>query len=122
MKELVTELKEILTMQKVSKHDNFGDNVDAYILGHRDGGCPVATEYQGSQSRCLECPFPECIEELLDRATPKWYERDKIFLDLCYKGISLETIARQFDLSTRTIQRLEKAIRDNELPATLVST
>lgn len=30
---------------------------------HPDKGCVYATKFLGYQSRCLECPFPQCIED-----------------------------------------------------------
>lgn len=31
---------------------------------HPDVGCQYATQYLGYQSRCIDCPFPECLLEI----------------------------------------------------------
>ena len=28
-----------------------------------DTGCSRATEYLGKKSKCLDCPFPDCIQK-----------------------------------------------------------
>jgi len=73
---------------------------------YSDEGCELAPS-------CLNCPFPWCIKEepwgkekLLKR------RRAERMLELKQEGKSLKEIARIFEVSTRTVQRALKVVRE----------
>ncbi len=77
-----------------------------------DSGCKVATEHLGSQSLCLECPFPECIydDPLKGSARAKKQNRNVAIVERYKAGIATEDIASEFGVSIRTIQRVLRSL------------
>ena len=71
---------------------------------YEDKGC----EFSPS---CLNCPFPECLEEE-PWGKEKFLKRRRAerMLELKREGKSIKEIARIFEVSPRTVQRWIKAI------------
>ncbi len=72
----------------------------------QDEGCPIATEFLGHQSHCLECPFNVCryerhggfrtlIKELRDTEIRRRHS----------EGVGIASLSKEFHVSGRTIQR-----------------
>jgi hypothetical protein len=75
---------------------------------YEDKGCELFPS-------CLNCPFPDCLEEepwgkerLLKR------RRAKRMLELKREGKSVKEIARIFEVSTRTVRRWLKMVTGGE--------
>ncbi len=73
-----------------------------------DSGCQQATNYLGYQSSCLKCPFYKCIlDELgIGVARAKKRIRNEEIWQRFKEGQSTSDLAKAFDVSSRTIQRI----------------
>lgn len=99
-----------------SKHASYNERhrkiKDLISYAGADSGCEVATKYLGYQSHCLECPFPECVED-----NPKQRplsstkrHRDEEIESRWKRGEDIKDLAVEFAVSTRTIQRAIKGM------------
>lgn len=80
-----------------------GQRIDGLPEGSRyaDQGCPP-DRYGPGHPSCLDCPLPECkYEWVLDNA-----ERNERIFELRKAGVPVIELARQFDVSTRTVHRI----------------
>lgn len=77
-----------------------------YATCYRDTGCEFAPS-------CLNCPFPDCIEDKLKRE--KNYEKARArreqILRLIGEGKSRKEIAAEVGVSRRTIWRATKSLQ-----------
>lgn len=69
-----------------------------------DKGCTEATEHLGYQSKCTECPLPECKEVRPERKpiSPKHLQ----ILALSKGQMSTARIAKKVGVHHRTVQRI----------------
>lgn len=87
---------------------------EGYLTNYKDMGCKRATDYLGYQSECLDCPFSECIEVLVDntRAEGKRmpilnkFVRDQAIQLAWVEGKTQREIAKEFGIHIRTVQRV----------------
>ena len=75
-------------------------------FSYTDGGCELAPS-------CLNCPFPWCIKEE-PWGKEKFFKRRRAerMLELNQEGKSITEIARIFEVSTRTVQRALKLLKE----------
>lgn len=67
-----------------------------------DSGCPIATEYLGRPSLCLNCPFPrKCVLEVAGIGVEaiKKQKRNQEIRRMAQDGVKVATIARKFGIS-----------------------
>jgi len=64
-----------------------------------DRGC----DYSPS---CLDCPLPICRYDSADRSRTALSKRDVKILELRAQGLSIDQLAREFNLSQRQIYRI----------------
>jgi DNA-binding transcriptional ArsR family regulator len=75
---------------------------------YEDKGCELSPS-------CLDCPFPDCLEEEpwgKERFLKR--RRAQRMLELKQEGKSIKEIARVFEVSPRTVQRWLKAVAGQE--------
>jgi len=75
---------------------------------HRaDTGCEIATNYLGTQSQCLQCPFPLCLQEI-HHSTKQLLLNNKLITEiykLSKEGMELSDICERYpDQSPHTIR------------------
>ena len=76
---------------------------------YADNGCDIVTDLLGHESRCLECPLPECVE---DSNISKGGGREALWLRhegmrRCHReGWATYRIALEFGVSQRTVERV----------------
>jgi DNA-binding transcriptional ArsR family regulator len=73
---------------------------------YEDKGCELFPS-------CLNCPFPDCLEEQpwgKERFLKR--RRAERMLELRQEGKSIKEIARIFEVSPRTVQRWLKAVKE----------
>jgi len=72
-----------------------------------DSGCKAASDYLGSPSHCLSCPFRNCIydENSISPAAIRKRQRDEEVIELFRGGKTVPEIAALFKVHERTIQR-----------------
>jgi len=82
-------------------------NLGIDIPDYPDEGCRKATEHQGEQSHCLNCPFTRCTYDTDLRSA-----RNNQIVELYLKGgKTIKALAEIFNVSSKTIRR---AIKENE--------
>ncbi len=81
---------------------------EAIAYSGSDSGCQTATEYLGYQSFCLKCPFPKCVfdEPGVGVTTVKKRNRNEEIRQRLAEGASISDMAKAFNVSKRTIQRV----------------
>lgn len=85
---------------------------------YRDEGCELATAYLGHQSRCYQCPFPNCIYEE-PRGRQRWAKRlrdREIVRQLTTESKGTKEVAAMLGISQRTVQRVLKRARNESTP------
>ena len=72
-----------------------------------DSGCRWATAFLKRQSRCFECPFPECTIDKY-KQTPKEEadERDRRIIELKSQGVPARRIVRELGIKESTYWRI----------------
>lgn len=72
---------------------------------YKDEGCELA-------SSCLNCPFPQCILEI-PRGKQHFLksQRDKKIMEGYGEGKKADELAKEFDISRRTVQRVLQRYR-----------
>ena len=95
-----------------------------------DTGCKAATDYLDKQSRCLDCPFEECVEVLKDKtlretghhlpSSGKEKRNDAIRAAFWIEGKLQREIAVEFNLSVRTIVRILKEKSAPSIPVVVI--
>lgn len=80
---------------------------DANTYTKEDSGCPEATRFLGYPSKCLLCPFKECVYDPGNgRKHLRAEMRNKQVIKMRYEGKTIEELARIFRLSHFTIRRI----------------
>lgn len=78
-------------------------NINEYIRDDKDTGC-------GWAPSCLDCPFPECLEDNPEGRQLIWERKEKArqhqIAVMCQEGKSTKTIAAELGISLRTVQRV----------------
>ena len=70
-----------------------------------DRGCPQATAYLGHQSRCLDCPFEDCLfQRATVSTTQKPSERNITIYQQYHAGTSKRRLAQEYGVCPRTIR------------------
>lgn len=84
-----------------------GTDIDVLKAIPPDKGCELATAYLREQSKCQDCPFPECLEDIPDgkRKLIK-RQRDAEIIMLRKQGKTVKELASMFGLTVRTILRI----------------
>ena len=88
------------------------DDINMYIKNNLDLGCQAATDFlrksgKNTQSKCAECPFVECIDDLntADRKILKRYDAMVHVYQLQDEGYTANTIEAMAGIPTTTLQR-----------------
>ena len=86
----------------MTHHTNVAD------VKYPDVGCDIVTELLGHESRCLECPLPQCVEDRddhRDRYAKVWSRHESMRNAYYVKGWTVARIAIEFNVGHRTVQR-----------------
>jgi transposase-like protein len=81
------------------RHEPIVDGLPEH-MHFTDTGCEAS-------GACLDCPLPRCKFD-----DPNWYQaykrqgRDQLVLDAYHQGLSVFQVARQLNVSTRTVHRV----------------
>ena len=73
----------------------------------KDTGCKIATKFLGHQSRCLSCPYAECLEDT--NQTPVRIDskqKDEAIIERRKQGVKYSDLAIEFGITDRTIHRI----------------
>jgi len=83
----------------------------SYLI--EDKGCKLHPLWEEEKASCLTCPLPKCRYD--GRAGPRLQSRrvnyDKV-MELVQQGRTIERIARELDISVRTVYRIRVAYRE----------
>lgn len=86
-------------------------NTEDYIPMHRDSGCNLAKE-NGYKGPCLDCPFPECLEEMktteFKRKQAAAVKRNKDIRQLHAGGMSVKALAARYKKTEFQIREVLK--------------
>ena len=70
-----------------------------------DRGCPQATAYLGHQSKCIECPYEDCLfMRAAVSTTQKPTERNMTIYQQYQAGTSKRRLAQEYGVCPRTIR------------------
>ena len=87
----------------------FKYRTDGEAYRDSNSGCQAATEFLGYQSSsCLKCPFRKCVydEPIVGVIRAKNRKRNEEIRQRFKGGEDTQSLARAFDVSSRTIQRI----------------
>ena len=102
----------VLVRHYETRHNQEGEQYEKFrdlsFYNKNDSGCHTATSYLGHHSSCLKCPFRKCVydEVGVGPVTILKRQRNEEILKRQAEGLSTEGLADEFDVSTRTIQRI----------------
>lgn len=90
-------------MGAITQMTSYGTDKKSYSCA--DSGCAVASEYLGEQSKCQECPFPQCVLEGKNKQSPLTEKRYAEIVKLYQEGKEMTEKMEMLGISKRTIHR-----------------